>query len=332
MEEYLIKSHVIKTLFSCDAEKELNKFDNVNTLVHGKTIIGALYEMYRVVSGILSVYWCNFQIQGYNVDYQDNIRSNIHKLLIHDNIDYSVKQNRLILKKAIFPNHLFSVDDSIRDKILTKYELNPDVVCDGNAILELVRGGRVSTKCVLTFLKHGANPDLYTDLGRPYFFAPQNPKILDPIIERTTCFDLLEQALNDLRYDAAKLFASILRCGKISALEYLDQNKKYNIGRFESWIKSIQNHPHLDMQTMQIYFNTPIECFSLIDCNKDVNNIVRKMILFKCNLECLTQSTITVPAYKYYDVAIIVLFLMRNQHLTILTCDVLRHITAFVFS
>lgn len=346
MEEYLIDYCVVKTLFSCDPEKELQKFNTVNTLVHGETIAGALYEMYSAICGTSRRYWychpnnpeweiCKFNIipntqNSEQEIYKSNIISNIHKLLTHDDIDYSIEQNKCVLKKAILPGGPFSVDDPTCDKILTKYNLNPDTVFGGNSISELVHSMRTSAERVITFHKHGANPDLHTALGPPYFFARKR-EILDAIVERTAHFDGLGDAVNEHHSNVTKIFTSILRYGKISAFEYLDKNKE-NIKSFESWIKSIRNNGNLDIQTMRIYFNTPIQRFSIIDYNKNVNDIVRKMVLFKCNLECLAQSTITVPAYKYYDVAIIILFFMRNQYLTVLTCDVLRYIAVLVFS
>lgn len=128
-----------------------------------------------------------------------------------------------------------------------------------------------------------------------------------------------------------QIFSAILRFGKLSALEYLTDDQK-KIKCFNDHLREIRGYTDLDIDTLRKYFAVPIDYFQIVQNNSHANGIIRRLIMFKHNLECLTRHTIIVPAYQYHNIAIIHWFLLKKPHLIILTRDILCYITALVFS
>jgi len=127
-----------------------------------------------------------------------------------------------------------------------------------------------------------------------------------------------------------KVFEHILLHGKISSLQNLSETDYKNIRVYENWLKTIRTQD-TSIENMRLYYDLPIRCIKLSD-NNEVSETVRKMCIYRQNLEYLTKSVVTVPAYKFYDIAIIILFLMNNPRLIVLPKDMLRKIATFVFN
>lgn len=345
MDTCLTNPELISFLIS-DDETYLSKFLDVNTLVEDQTIIHVLYDKLASINNPdyasnkcpSSVLIRKSGRDKYAV--VSNIVSNIRRLLMHPKIDFTIGPNREILEVAMFSQTHLYVTNNVLDDIFTRHKLNPDVVSDSNSISRLIYNSCNDIDKLYMFIKHGADIHFDTEPERhndqPYVAALDNLLMLDVIVENTTHFYCLETTIRRCantgpgEKNVMRLFELILRHGKIGALEHLQS--KGNIGRFSNWLKNVRANICLDAPLMRTCIMPAVESFNLIDDNKNISDIVRKMVLFKHNLECLTQSTIAVPAHKYYDIAIIVLFLMRNPHITVLTCDVLLYITTLVFS
>jgi hypothetical protein len=127
-----------------------------------------------------------------------------------------------------------------------------------------------------------------------------------------------------------QVFNHILQYGKMSSLQYLYKTEYENIKAYNNWLKTIKTQD-LDIETMRTYYEIPIRCIKLVN-DDDIDKIIRQMCIYRHNLEGLTKTIVTVPAYRFYDIAIIILFLMNNPRLIILPRDMLRKIAAFVFN
>lgn len=343
MDEYLIDRHFIKAFISSErAGTSLEQFSTINTLVNGRTITGVLCDIQKVTCNPtcaqnhieLAIRREEFCISRHNM--ARILTLNITKLLAHPDIDFSIPSNMTSLASTMFLGFPHTGNEII-DQILTRHKLNPDVVIGCNSVKRLLFDADPNNERICIYLKHGANMDLNIDRtfygDQPYIIARDKSEIIDTIVAHTEHFRHLEKVM-DPCYESVvstrKICESILRCGKISALEYLTTNKK-NVDDFNAWLKRIRTFD-LNIDEMRVAFIAPIQHFELVSNNKNASDAFRKLMLFKHNLECLTQHVITVPAYKYYDIAIILSFLIKYQHLTMLTCDVLRYITVFVFS
>jgi len=337
---------------SVDYRINLTEFTNINSQIQGSTIISVLLSICRRFDGYsysrITLANIRNKLPNWHVDSDDihaTILENIRSLLSHPDIDFSVKPNAEALF-AVMIHHCTDapyITNDMLSSLLEHHNWNFNVVIKKNAIQEYLRAikfTKINVSEVLErikiFTKYGARMEYGVDDTddhnvQPYVLASHEPIIFDRVILYTNYFYGLETALLrklDIEHDGVKIFENILQYGKISSLQYLGTESE-KISAYEQWLKSFQT---FDADEMRKCFGVLVNNFEVTIYGHRINNIIRKICLFKCNLECLIQSTITVPAYKFYDVAIIVLFLMRNQHLTILTCDVLRYIAAFVFS
>lgn len=343
MDSTFVHSYVTNELFAAAGLNfRLADVKDINSMIGNKTIIMILYKLSFAIR--YGTHWKKLISSEFIKKYDRNktlgntLLKNVRILLFHPDIDYSVGPNSKVLEIAILGGHLSLKNDEI-DELLGRHRLNPDVVMGQNSVARLLGTDfRTDTEKIILFLKYGADVDLDVQnslYNMPYYVAAsKNLVILDMIVTHTKCFRHAEtmfrkDTIRDIDFDTvARLFDSILRCGKLTAFENLNKN----IINFDRWLRNIRSCTELDMQTMRQCVDIPMDYFHLICGHKKADNSLRKLILFKHNLECMTQRTIIVPAYKYYDVAIIFLFLMRNRHLTVLTCDVLRYIVALVFS
>jgi len=336
METLLIDYDIIDALFkSVQLHINLADFENLNQIIHCETIVGLLFKLH----------WSLSYFNGWGGLYHEqlvqrirelgrskdemcaNIAINIVKLLAHPNFDHSVYQNVTVLAGTIIST--FIGNDQL-DQILTYHNLNPDTILGGDSIGALLRDKTTDPERILIFLKHGAA--MHFNIGHGdqlVYMATYNSEILDVIVTHTKQFAGFSIYFGP--DSNRKVFDSVLRCGNLFALEQIG-NHTTNIQKYEKWLRTIRKHAAMDIDAMRSCFDMPIQSICLVDSDIHIDRSVRKLILFKHNLECLTQSTITVPAYKYYDVVIIILFLIKNPHLTILTCDVLRYIATLVFS
>lgn len=316
---------------------------DINSMFDERTIVMILYRLLFALR--YSICWeklipSKFVAMRDSKTLNDTLLKNIRMLLLHPEIDYSMRSNLEVLGLAMTSTSCVSLKNHDIDEILGQRRLNPDVIMEKNSIAELLNVySQTDIERVKIFLKHGADvdsrpkPNMWYNM--PYYIAAkQHQSVLDTIVTHTKYFHHSGMIFGDnvalgiSSETIVTLFHSILRCGKLAALENLNKN----VINFDKWLRNIRGCAGLDVRVLRQCVGIPMSCFSLIVGNQDADDILRKLILFKHNLECMTQSTITVPAYKYYDVAIIILFLMRNRHLTVLTCDVLRHIATFVFS
>lgn len=337
MEALLIDHDVIDALFkSAELQSDLSDFENLNRVINCQTIVGLLHGLHWALSfshGWGKLYY-NTLIQrihelGRSEDVMRiNLAKNIVNLLMHPDIDFSVYQNNTVLADATVSD--FMGNDQL-DQILTRHNLDPDSILNGDSVKMLLKNQISDPERLLMFLKYRAkrHHDIEYNNEQLYFLATYDLKILDIVVAHTKRFDKL-LICGDCEA-THKVLGSVLRCGNLLALERLNRHT-VNIQKYEQWLRTIRKCTTLDLNSLRSYFEMPIQNITLIDDNEYADKCVRKLILFKHNLECLAQSAITVPAYKYYDVAIVILFLIKNSHLTVLTSDVLRYIAILVFS
>jgi len=329
---------------------QFDKFLTINTLQNGKTLVGTLNDIHTSICHNINDNGQNWDDLYTKYSHLNIARDTVLKILVpyiknllsDPAIDYTIDSNINVLAAAMSPLSFFAVADDMLDRILSHHKLNPDVVLDCNSVGKLLGMDNAKMYCnrMRIYLKHGANLNLnisvFDDRNQLYMITTQDLTILDIIVEHTEHFYCLEKLLGVFRSvtclsrDAEKVFESILRCGKISSFKYLGRYKT-NVDIFYTWLKEIRTSNH-DIESMRTYFGVPIQHFNLVKSNTHVNDSLRNLILFRCNLECLTQCTVTVPAYRHYEIAIIMLFLIKNPHLTVITCDVLRYIVVLVFS
>jgi len=344
MEDQIIDVAVINALIKKNPQGiALSKFENINSLVNGKTIVAMIYDLREFDIRILSMF------NNTKIIY-DNLRTNINKLLSHPDIDFSEVANKKVLKLMMIVSHsehLYMNSETL-DKILEHHKLNPDDICGRNSIAELLSYRLQKTDTIekiKIFIKNGANIELNCDTSycyaQPYAIAKRHPIMFNIVLQHTKNFYCLGDTFSFFKLPNSsnidyptiiQIFEHILQYGKISSLQYLYKKEYQNIKEFNEWIRNIKIYQNLDIEAARICFNSPINKFELINQNKDVDNIVRKMCIFRLNLECLAKNIITVPAYRFYDVAIILYFLMKNPHLTVLSRDILRLIAFFVFN
>jgi len=323
----------------------LSKFEDVNALVDNETVVSMLYRLRYFDTKTLRTFW--LQEYGPNDinlwDIDANLNLNINKLLSHPDINFSVTPNKNTLLLMALPIHIYGtlgsylyIENGMLDKILGFHKLNPDVLFGDNSIFKLFNYGLDKAglaEKIEIFIKHGADLELNVNsnsyASQPYMIC-FNSSIFDLILCHTKKFYCLQTVFSRQNDNVRikKLFEHILQYGKLSSLQYLHNEQ---IPKYDEWLRNIRKI-NLDIETMRMCFSTPIENFELIKFNRDVDNIIRKMCIFKQNLECLTKNTITVPAYRFYDIAIIILFLMKYPQLTVLSQDILRLVAFFVFN
>jgi len=336
MDSYLINPQFIDAIITSETQFSLSEFLTINTLLGGKTITQTLDDaLYSQTSLGRNVH------RVIDADTCDIISLNIHKLLIHPEIDYSIVQNLQVLEHAMCLSNSYRLNNATIDALLAHHKLNPDVIAsfrgERGAIFRLVIANDVDIELLSIFWKHGAD----TNFGNiswsdhPCIIVLHNLSISDPalarrklelldtIVAHTERFYFLKNIPSSQVICTTKIYNSILRQGKLHALEH---SRDPNTKLLDDWMQFIRRQTHMNMRALRKIFNGAIKRSYM------VNDSVRKLILFKHNLECLTRHTIAAPAYEYYNVAIIVLFLMRNSHLTVLTRDILRYVTALVFS
>jgi len=317
----------------------LSEFKNINDVVRNKTIVSMLYGMrnYKYVPQENSL-----------SEIGHNLRININKLLSHPDINFSNPINKRVLFSMMMStsgadnllNSYLYMNNKTIDKILSLHKLNPDILLNCNSILRLLDDRLDDTylaEKINIFIKHGADLELNITqtsyVNQPYITTLNYKNVSTVILLHTKNFYRLGEVLHKLTKSVRviEIFDHILQYGKMSSFKYLCQKECENIAAYDEWIKNIRNI-NLDITNMRKILAEPIKRFELISYNSKVDDIVRKMCIFKQNLECLTKNIITVPAYRFYDVAIIIKFLMNNQYLTILSHDILRYIAFFVFN
>lgn len=340
---------------------DLSNFTEINTIRHNMTIVMLIDGLRRHVAvpfpcarNIFSDVRLNYPDFYKSGEYgecdtvaaRNNIRANIILLLKHPEMDFTIQQNLEVLREVIKRTGIayweIGNDDII--EILTLHNLNPDVIMGESSIgILLIHQSRLyfdeNETCIISaFIERGANVELELDptnlQNQPYFrTAHLCTRIRDVVISRTTNFYKLGEMIKsqDLSERGLRVIDGIAKHGKMPSLKYLSAEDYEKIQAFEGWIRNIRKL-NLTIQEMREHFSVPIQNFQILNFCPIIDQKVRNMCLFRQNLECLTQSTVATPAYKYYHVAIIILFLIHNRHLTVLTCDVLRHIATLVFS
>lgn len=328
MDSYLINPQIIDVIITSETQFSLSEFLTINTLLGGKTITQTLDDaLYSQTSLGRNVH------RVIDADTCDIITLNIHKLLMHPEIDYSIVPNLQVLEHAMCVSNSYRLNNATIDTLLAHHKLNPDVIAsfrgDRGAIFRLLIANDVDVELLSIFLKHGANTNFrnISWWNHPCILALHNLstsdpalvhcklELLDTIVAHTKLFYFLKNIPFSETIYTNKIYNSILRQGKLCALEHSDDP---NLKLLDDWLQFIRRQTHMNMRALRKIFNGTIKRLCM------VKDSVRKLLLFKHNLECLTQHTITVPAYKYYNIAIILLFLIRNSHLTVLNT---RHIT-----
>ena len=303
-------------------EEDFSPFKNINSIVNEITIVEKLYN-------IVTKKYC------YHRATIELIYQNIYELLSHPDINYSIESNMKILTRMITcpVRHVVKLSTFALDEILTRNNFNPDVISGRNSIAANI-DYTDDIEWIALFLKHGAHVELGMESRdfskQPYMLALQMPHVLDIIIKHTNHFYDLGKAYTKINVkDRSRILTGILRHGKIFAFKQLEKTVREHIENFDEWLYDIRA---IEASPVRRCFRLPIQQHKISEKDKAMNDIAKKIFLFKHNLECFVRGTITVPAYKYYDVAIIILFLMKNPHLVSLTCDVLRYIVTLVFS
>jgi len=340
MDDQIINIQNVNILIKNSSEGiMISQFKDVNTIVQDETIVSMLYKLGYIDICRLCKILCNEHVLLDIADIGNKLRININRLLAHQDIDFSIITNKWTLISMIMNDqqHYLSenfipylhINNETLDKILKFHKINPDILMGDNSIKKLL-GGRLDriglAEKIDIFINHGANLELDVDSqkyrNQPYIMALQNLKIFDTVAFHTKNFYCLGNLFFTPFINVLPIFEHILQYGKFSSLQYLDKDGRENIKKYDHSLKNIQKLDSVEL----------IQQTQLIRQSKNVDNIVRKICIFKQNLEHLTKNIITVPAYRFYDIAIILFFLIKYPQLTVLSQDILRLITFFVFN
>uniref|UniRef100_A0A6C0C619 Ankyrin repeat protein n=1 Tax=viral metagenome TaxID=1070528 RepID=A0A6C0C619_9ZZZZ len=332
MEDQLINVEIINELIKKSPYGiALSEFDCVNTCVGNRTIALMLWELQNFDRRITETFR--------KITVLNTLRININKILAHPNIDFLIQANRATLINIIFyANANMYMDVETLEIILKYHKINPDAITENNSVALFVTNSfhhPQYTGIISTLIKYGANIELNRSglhCDQQLYGMSQNREPLQIILHHTAHFYGLKYIFGNYTHEYIDIiFTHILMCGKISSLQHLNEKDRKSIRIFEDWLRNIRQLP-VDIEIMRTVLIEPINEFNLIPQNQNTNSTVRKMCIFRQNLECLTQRKITVPAYKYYHIAIIILFLMNNPKLIDLSRDILRGIASFVFN
>jgi len=323
----------------------LSKFRDVNTLIGNDTIVSMLYRLCKIrnLRPFGDPEYGHVDIS--DEDVRNNLHVNIINLLSHPDIDFSIPANKntlvsmIIKARMVFykPGLYMFASNNAMDKIFKIHKINPDILVGGNSILKLLKNVSYCDSVdrrINIFIKHGANIELNViyDIDRqPYMLYLNNSGMLNTILFHTKNFYCLGDGIKKHSKKMIPIFEHILQHGKISSLRYLHAKEYENVKIYDDWLRQIR-YINFDIETMRKHFSIPIKHFVIINQDIDINDIVQKMCIFKQNLECLMKSSISIPAYRFYDIAIIILFLMKNPSLIVLPQDVLRKIGSFAFN
>uniref|UniRef100_A0A6C0C6R5 Ankyrin repeat protein n=1 Tax=viral metagenome TaxID=1070528 RepID=A0A6C0C6R5_9ZZZZ len=315
----------------------LSKFNDINSRVHNDTVVSMILQLRHFDNRIAEKF-------GRSIVYSA-LRINICKILLHPDIDFSIDQNKSTLAYMMFGgNKKIYMDIETVETILKCHKLNPDNIIKNNSVAKFMAKNFYHpqyVEMISMLIKYGANIELncsfFSCVQQPYIMGHNNMNALEIILSNTTNFyDLgnmfnigMTRTFTDNHFKI--IFDHILMHGKISSLQYLDKKEYENIRKFEEWLQNIQKLS-ADIDLMRTIFTEPIKAFNLTDKDQYTDSTVRKMCIFRQNLQCLTKSKITVPAYKYYHIAIIILFMINNPRVIVLSRDVLRKIASFVFN
>ena len=327
--------------FTLSEFRNTNRFDvnNVNSCVNGTTILNLLYQLHI---------GCDKEDE--DIASQSNrlcLEKYIITLLTHPDIDFTIASNAMILTAVIVDLYgdVVLIKNETLDKLFAYHKLDPNIVIQWDLIcrvLKLIDWARRRFKIISDriemLIKYGADVNFNANstnvTEQPYYISKDSRRIFDIIVLHTTHFyhlgHVARYALSGNITVRSKILDNILKDGKIWSFQYLDKDSYKKIQAFEKWISNIKKY-NLNIREARECFSLPIKHFD-ITMHIGENRVIKKICIFRQNLECLTLKPITTPAYKFYHIAIFILFLMRNQHLTALTCDVLRHIATLVFS
>lgn len=325
--------------FTLSEFQNTNLFDvnNVNSCVNGTTILNLLYQLHI---------GCDKE----DIARQSNrlrLEKYIVTLLTHPDIDFTIASNAMILTAVIVDLYgdVVLIKNETLDKLLAYHKLDPNTVTQWDLICRVLnqidwtrKRFKIISGRIEMLIKYGAdvnfNAKYMNVTGQPYYISKGSRRIFDIIVSHTIHFyhlgDVARYILSGNVAVRSEIFDNILEDGKIWSFQYLDKDSYKKIQAFEKWISNIKKY-NLNIHETRECFSLPIKYFD-ITTHIGENRLIKKICIFRQNLECLTLKPITTPAYKFYHIAIFILFLMRNQYLTVLTCDVLRHIATLVFS
>lgn len=352
----LLNRDLVDALFECDSIFSIN-FNDINSLITEPAIENLCGEAATIVC-VLNCMRTNFasaKLHGRNeiintinctrpnlkadqVTISDVLIANIVMLFSHSDIDFTIESNVSTLSLFMIENDDICLGCEILDKILERHRLNPDFIVGENSVNKCLKLRSESGiyeddifNRVTILIKHGADVNFGADKHNihrlPYMYADFSEKLFQLILSHTNKFYCLEYVFHFLDdHYSKKIFEHILRYGKISSLKYLGLTDTAKIKAYSRRLKNISGSNALE------YYDTLANYFEITTHGIEINRILRKLCVFKRNVECLVRKPINVPAYQFYDIAITFLFLINHQHLTVLTSDILRHIALFVFS
>lgn len=329
METRIIDLHITKVAIrKIPGAFDIKSFENVNSLVHGQTILLMLEKMMQCIWIHISRHaeYRTLLREGKSSvkgrDIENNILRNINMILEDESLDIKIEPNRVALKCILLDGHISSPE--LYDKLFTRYKINPDIFIGHDSICPNQENSnrQLSKKELNVFIKHGAQCE------RAYMFYSPRGSSYDIILQRTPFFHRLKDLFikDSHGYVNPRLipvFEHIFAYGKYSSILFYQE-----IHEFDVWIKNLKHMKHTAFTTENI-IHPAMKKFAITD-NKRVSELTKCMIVYKNNLEVLTKNEITMPAYRFHHIAVIFTYLISNTN--ILAPDVLRKILTFVFS
>lgn len=235
------------------------------------------------------------------VTISDVLIVNIAMLFSHPDIDFTIESNIATLSLFMIGNDGICLGCEILDKILERHRLNPDKIVGENSVNKCLKwrpesgihDDDIFTR-VTILIKHGADVNFGADEHNihrlPYMYADFSEKLFQLILSHTNKFYCLEYVFHFLDdHCSEKIFKHILQYGKISSLKYIGPTDAAKIKGYTRSLKNISGSSALE------YYDTLANYFELTTHGIEINRILRKLCVFKRNVECLVRKPVKVP-------------------------------------
>ncbi len=203
--------------------------------------------------------------------------------------------------------------------------INPDLTreyCNRNILFYLLDTCRLEGAKLL--LIYGYDPTYGCSLDHPEFypivraiigFAPKH-RILQMILQNTKTIYNIKYLVKiyHARADMNIMFEHISNYGKMSTLDFLGKKMKNKINEFTKYLDSIlQTRQIFSTEQLIMVYKYPLQNMTIDFQPVELFIEIKKMILFKYNLECLIGMPVPKPAHMYYDIVIVFVFLLKYQ-------------------
>jgi len=159
MNKLLVSSHVIDALLPVlGYNVKLSDLDSVNATFENKTLLKMLMDMFFETfeeRDDLSVKMDEIEITAETL--RDNIIANINSLLLHREIDFTIRSNALVFAMAAITMFVEFIDNDQLDEILERNNLNLNKILSDNPIKQMIIRPHVDIASLIVLFKHGAD-------------------------------------------------------------------------------------------------------------------------------------------------------------------------------